>query len=537
MRKHSTPHIRVRIIFMPQLTGLQTGTEQGDSFIGSLDVITAAADAGILNATVKALGGNDTIEGSAKLVPTVMGLTLTATGISQSQIEAGSGDDTVLATGIGAGFFEGFALRGPRYSGTGIGYGVSGGLVTGGDGNDNLSFSGTGKDGRELIGIGALATQIEGAAGADTITINGIASGSSDSGVSGTATGAANATVSGGDQRDVIGITATAQLGGYSGSFPALVKGVDQGFINGDGGDDSIAIAATGRGTGSTVSAISQSQVKGGGGNDTLSLTSKSDQAITRAFSTTDISLSVGADSNSLIQGGLGNDVITLTAEANGANANAYGASGSQVQGGNGSDKITLSAKGGSFGRSTVFAALNAQIDGGADNDVIELSATTNSQIATAASANKSTIRGGGGDDTLLFKFIGTAAGGSATGILESKIYGDSGNDTIRVEAAPFASFDIVDSLIFGGAGDDTFDVGIGKGTIQGDTGNDTAILNYLNAQTMDVVAIADGIQISGSQTKSGTAGEWKQDILGIERFQVGDTVYSAADLVAAFGP
>ncbi len=526
---------------MPQLTGLQTGTAQSDFFVGDLEIVdlsVSATEAGILNATISALGGADTIQGSVSLVPAVTGLTLSATGLSQSVVGAGAGDDTVLGTGVGSGFFEGFNIRGPRYSGTGIGYGLFNGSISGGSGQDTLNFSGTGKNGRTLVGVGISSSRVDGGSGADSITLTGLASGSSDNGVSGTATGVTQSTVSGGAQQDVIAITATAGVSGFSGNSPAVVKGVEQSSISGDGDDDRIAIAATGRGTSSTVSAILKSQVKGGDGNDTLSLTSLSNESITRNFSTTTLVSSAAADDNSLVHGGAGNDVIVLSAEASGANSNTYGASDSQVKGGEGADTITLTAKSSSFGTATIFGAFNAQVDGGAGNDVIELSVSTNSQRAIAAGANQSTIKGGSGDDSIVFKLSGiTRSSVGSAGILNSKVYGDAGNDAIRVEAAaPFADFDMVDSLIFGGDGDDTFDVGIGKGTIQGDAGNDTAILNYFNAETMDVVAIAGGIQISGSQTKSGTAGEWSQNILGTERFQVAETVYTAADLVAAFG-
>jgi hypothetical protein len=536
---------KYRNISMPQLTGLQTGSAQSDLFVGNLEIVDLTAianNAGILNANINSLGGNDILEGSAALVPTVAGVALTATGISQSLIDAGSGDDTVLAAGVGSGLFEGFTLRGPRYSGTGSGYGLSRGSVNGGAGSDTLSFSGTGKSAKALVGVGISVARVEGGAGADNIAIAALASGSSDNGLSGTATGVANSTVSGGGQQDVIGITATAELNGYSGSFPAWVKGVEQSFIYGDGEDDSIAITATGRGGGSTVSAAVQSQLRGGSGHDTISLTSKSDQSFTRAVSLSDISTSIGAEDNSWVQGGAGNDVITLTAEASGANATAYAASGAQVQGAEGFDKITLSAKGDSFGQSAVFGALNTEVEGGSEDDVIELVASTNSRSAMAkpskgiaAAAKQSSIKGGSGDDTILFKLSGFAQSGSSAGIMSSQVYGNGGRDVIKVEAASFANFDVVDSLIFGGDGDDTFEVGIGSGTLQGDAGNDQAILNYFNAETMDVVAVAGGIQISGSQTKSGTAGEWRQTILSTEQFQIGETLYTATDLVAAF--
>ena len=129
---------------MPQITGPQTGTPANDTFIGSLEALDLTADTdetGILDATITAQSGADRIESVVSLAPGVGDLTLNATGIANSTIRAGAGDDTVIGTASAERFFEGFSIRGPRYSGRGDRTGLRSSTVFGGAGNDTLTFT------------------------------------------------------------------------------------------------------------------------------------------------------------------------------------------------------------------------------------------------------------------------------------------------------------------------------------------------------------------------------------------------------------
>lgn len=235
--------------------------------------------------------------------------------------------------------------------------------------------------------------------------------------------------------------------------------------------------------------------------------------------------------------------MIAITAQGSAASFTSYAVSGGTVKGGSGTDEITLNASGGGFGRVTAIAAFNADINAGNDDDRIELIASGSSQTVTAAGAQGSTIKGGNGNDTISFRISGNALNGrESAAIISSEVYGNGGNDTITatVEAgssgsSSFADYDIVDALVFGGSGDDTFDVGIGNGTLQGNSGTDTAILDYFNNDTMDVTAIAGGVRITGSQTRNGTEGTWSQDIVSTENYQVNGVLYTAESLVSTF--
>lgn len=511
---------------MPQLTGLQIGTPQSDLFTGSLEIadfLETASEIGIFEATVNAFGGDDTIEGIVTLVPDVDDLTLTATGIANSTINAGAGNDIVLGRGAATQFFERFDIRGPVYSGEAFSYGLASSIVNGGSGNDTLTFISTtaqNANGPSITtnDIGVMDATINGDSGSDTITLQG-------------SLGALNSTVHGGAQQDTITITAV------EGSFNPTAA--EQSLIKGGNGDDAIMLAARAQGT---VSTLLSTRVRGGQGNDTLTITSD-----TLPVSANNLPSSVGItlEDNSVVSGGAGDDLITIRANTSGAGgASAAGLSGSRALGGAGNDTITISAAASGFGVPYSYAALESTVSGGRGNDVIELSAFGMGSSVRVAAANQSTIRGGSGDDTLTFKISGnTGSAGQSASIIDTKVYGNSGNDTITVEVIPFENasdanqvkYDIADALIFGGDGDDTFEVGIGTGTLRGGNGVDLAVIDYFNAESMNVSAIANGVQIVGSQTKSGTAGEWIQNIVGVESFQIGSALYTAETLVATF--
>ena len=119
--------------------------------------------------------------------------------------------------------------------------------------------------------------------------------------------------------------------------------------------------------------------------------------------------------------------------------------------------------------------------------------------------------------------------------MFESRVSGGRGNDQFFADAGDSGTFDIQDTLLFGGSGNDLFDVGVGSGTIRGGAGHDTAILDFFDFETMTLETIRGGLRISGTQNKLGQAEAWTQDILGVEQFQIGGASETAAGAVARF--
>jgi Ca2+-binding RTX toxin-like protein len=197
---------------------------------------------------------------------------------------------------------------------------------------------------------------------------------------------------------------------------------------------------------------------------------------------------------------------VSATSSAS-SNANSYGMYGSKnTNTGQGDDRLIISATASSQGTATAYGLYESDLFSGEGNDQIVITSTSTS-----------------------------ASGSGGVGAFKSRIVAGAGNDSIQVAAKERAEFDIKDSIIFGEDGDDTIDVGIGSGKLIGGAGNDLAILNYFSADTMDIALINGLIRVSGTQTKSGTQQAWTQDIFQVERFQVGDTVYSADTLAATF--
>lgn len=114
---------------------------------------------------------------------------------------------------------------------------------------------------------------------------------------------------------------------------------------------------------------------------------------------------------------------------------------------------------------------------------------------------------------------------------MNSSVSGGDGNDLITVSGTTFA---LQDALISGGSGDDTFQVGIGQGTLDGGSGNDLVILDFLDLQTMTVTALGNsGLRIVGTQDGQGKNAAWTQTLWNMERFQIGSNVFhTAGDLI-----
>lgn len=509
---------------MTQLTGPITGTTGNDSFIGDfdLDVVASTTGAGIVDAAITTLEGDDRVEGQGVLLPSVGELSVTGIGIGDSVIKTGDGGDTVLANGYGARFFETFGFRGPEFSGSGTSYGLFSSVVDSGAGDDVLIFStdpgNPGFPTETGDSFGVFKSFVSAGSGADEITISG-------------KEGAVESRIFGGRQQDLIEVNANGVQGAGT--------GIDRSVISGDRDNDNISIRATGVGE---AIASKSSRVVGGSGNDEIVLNASARLAAVRDgfFGTT---TAVAADETTRIQASRGNDVISLSAIADSSSAFAYGARNARVEGGNGADTITLSAENGGFG-GQAFGAFNSVISGGAGNDMLTLIGKSVTADGQLAGASDSTIRGDRGDD--IIRFVGQSGIANvrdSAGVIDSTVSGGSGNDLIEVQletvdngVGTLPSYGIIDGILDGGSGDDTFDVGIGTGRLSGGEGNDTALVSYLDTETMSAEAISGGVRISGTETNNGEAGAWSQDILGVESFQVGDIAYTATDFVSVFG-
>lgn len=528
---------------MAQLTGRQTGTPQDDTFIGTISEaeITSGAEeeVGILNATINTLKGEDRIEGSALADASINQIGAPAIGISQSTIDAGISNDTIVGDGFGFGTDNALI---DDLTGIAEGIGALRSSIRGNDGEDSISFSGRATGGEDLTGAGIRSSSIDGGGGKDTIAV------SAETGVVrlsfakaiATTTGAENSLITGGGQQDSIQITANADA---INNIPfdrdresdAVVTGILSSFVSGDGGDDTISISAEGRAsTSAEVSAVSGSEVRGAAGNDVIDIISSAP-----GFRP---GKSVAVEAKSTISGDAGDDTISISASST-STAPGFGVANSTVEGGNGTDTIAISSDAITF-TGEAFGAIDSVVDGGNDNDAISISATlsplssSGGEVASGAAANRSTIKGGSGDDTLFFEVNSFVDGNGQdiTGLKDSEVYGNSGNDTLTVNASGSANYNIIDSQLFGGAGNDLFDIGIGDGRLIGGADNDTAILDYLNAQATTITAINNGIRISGTQTNTGEEGEWTQDILGVESYLVDGTTYTNDTLLQAFG-
>ena len=509
---------------MPTLTGRQNGTVRSDLFLGDfedLSAVTGANKTGILDAVVYAFGGDDTVEGMATLAPSKPNLLLEATGIFGTEIYTGDGDDTVLARGATAKFASLFTdPRNDSASGEVAGNGLVDSTVYTGAGNDSLTFIGITnarrRRGSEPVSFGAKNAIVNSGSGADKITIEG-------------ETGILNTQLYGGSQPDAISIVGE---GNGRGAIAA-----EQSVVAGGSEDDTITISASG--SGSAV-ALRSTQVFGGDGNDTIDITS-----VSEAVSARNLPGSQGsaAEEASVINGGLGDDLITIhsSIRASGG-AIGFGLKNAIAVGGEGNDTIKISVSAGGFGVPKASAVHNATVHGGSGDDLIELSGFGLGSSVSISAAENATIAGGAGNDTLIFRIGGsTRSAQSSVGLVDTQVFGGAGDDLFTVEVAQFEnadrqpSYDIRDVLIAGGEGNDIFDVGIGSGRLFGGLGLDLAVIDYFDAETMKVRSIANGISITGTQTKSGLVDEWSQALVGIESFQIGANRYTAEGLVAEF--
>jgi Ca2+-binding RTX toxin-like protein len=528
---------------MPQLTGYYTGTNGVDTYTGEVNVAEALSDipqAGISQASIRALAGNDTIVGTGAVTAAGSG-TVTGVGIFESVIEAGEGDDSISAKGSGDGAT--FNSDGATFSkGIGIGYGVAKSKIYGRGGKDSFTVAATSKGNFTTSGSGLLDALISGGNDDDTVTIGHEIKSSLVGLQNSTGAGLDNSTVEGGSGSDTISISSKGNLDITFDPFSAVsTAGIkNQSSVQGGEGNDKIDILATSV-TGRVSSiGVDNARVGGGEGNDLINIKANATGSST--------SFAAGAANGAMVAGGNGDDSISVTGEGNDAGRTrggvptAYAVKDATVNGGLGNDSIRLLGSSSAFVGGKGIGAENATLNGGLGDDAIEVvgRAGSNNQWQAIGLLNSSVLGAEGNDRiNIVSETSEPFTGEKSYGAKGSKIQGDDGNDSIKVRTGLGGTFDIDDTLIFGGNGDDTLDAGIGNGTLSGGAGSDTAVLDYL-AQTVadfSITQVQGGVEITSNLSKvSGVGESWKQTILETETFKVGANSYSSEQLLATFG-
>jgi Ca2+-binding RTX toxin-like protein len=520
------------------------GTVVGNSTLFSLNGSVVASSSDVELVTINALAGADTVnigDLSATQVQ-VVDLNLGA-GVSTVTVAGSNLNDNVSITGAGgvvsvAGLSYNLAISGATTADSLTVNGNSGDdhlvadaaatatigvTLNGGDGNDYLSADGTlsGGAGNDTLVGGAGANVISGGDGDDTILISGGAD-----------------TVDGGNGFDTIeysgdGFNNTLSLAqaGNVITVGGLVTGtttvtsIDNITVDGQGGDDTISVVATG-GYATTIN--------GGDGND----------VITGAGSTVPLTINGGAGNDNLtgggaadtIDGGAGNDTITggggndqLTGGAgtdtfvwspgDGSDNIAGGGDGSDslvFNGTAGADTFNLSATGNQFSLNlggatvTTVGVSTVQINGLAGADAVNVGDLTTTDIKSlnvdlgAGDADAVTLTGRNTADNIAISSSGAGAvavQGLSYDLAISNaeqadmltVNANDGDDTVKANAGVESTIGITlnggngndylsaDATLNGGAGDDILIGGAGNDTINGNDGNDTIYVSSGN--------------------------------------------------------
>ena len=337
--------------------------------------------------------------------------------------------------------------------------------VNGGDGADTITLRSDPNNGGSSL---AFDGDVNGDGGKDTITIGG--GGLSNPGWTGWTN--VNGDVDGGDDDDVINITASDQM------LTGINKGEDKtgGNVRGGAGDDEINI------TNDSKQNISiEGGVEGNSGADKITVTLTSASKITigdeidggTGNDTIKLSAAKGELGIADLTGGDDDDTITLVVEDNGK------FTAGDLKGGSGKDSITITGKtGGTFTADT--------IDGGNGEDTIDIGAT-DSDVTVGD------VKGGADNDKI------TLNAGDGGDIVAEDLGGGNGNDELKIVTTEGG--DVTVDSIDGGDGNDTVELTatdegsniVVKGNIKGADGDDTITLTAIDGGDITAVDITGG--------------------------------------------
>lgn len=355
---------------------------------------------------------------------------------------------------------------------TAKGVGMLDAIVKTGDGADVLTVSSRVFSASTSFSIGLGNSWIQTDADDDIINIRSISRGvdptRSPSVIS---IGAQQVTIQAGQGADSITIESGASTSSSSGGR-ANATGLEDSLLLADQGKDYIAITASassgGRNIGdSTSTGVRNSTIDGGEQADTIFISANA----SASARSNPVSQAVGIEDSTIIKGGAGADEITIFVNVSGFSTPLGGP------------------------RLTGYGVLNSIVLGNEDDDIINIIATQNGPAF---------------------------ASGNVIGAANAIIDGGSGDDIITVQGVNLA---IQDSVINGDSGDDTFDIGIGSGFINGGNGTDLIKLDFFDQNLMSIALLGDDcIEITGSN--------WTQIIYNMEEYEVAGTIFNATEVV-----
>ncbi|WP_347919617.1 Hint domain-containing protein [Paracoccus marcusii] len=407
-----------------------TGTFGNDTITGGSGSDTLAGATLTGGSTVTFNGGSGTFANGGS----------TASFNTVEAITTGTGADTVTISGVAAGAFATGAGADTINAG-----GSGADIIDAGDGDDLVNL--TGAFGSDTITGGAGSDTLSGATltGASNVTFNGgtgtFANGGSTASFN---TVEAITTGAGADTVTISGVAAGAfATGAGADTINAGGSGAD--IINAGDGDDLVNLTGV----------FGNDTITGGAGSDTLSGATLTG-ASTVTFNGGSGTFASGGSTASFntieaITTGAGADTVTISGTvagsfATGAGADTINAGGSgadTINAGDGDDLINLT---GTFGSDT--------ITGGAGSDTLSGATLTGASTVTFTNGTGTFANGGSTASFNTIEAITTGAGA------------DTVNAATNTSAASFAL----------GAGNDSFTGGLGAETIDGGAGDDTIV-------------------------------------------------------------
>lgn len=432
--------------------------------------------------------GRDSLKGSSDFTGTGPMNDFVAAGIWQepaTSIAMGESDDTI----------EGIARADDGgWDNMQSAHGIFGGSIDTGDGRDTVK--------------------------ADASVVDG---GSANKGF---ATGLLNVELETGEGNDKVDADAHGEL---SDSGSARVLGISSSTIDTESGRDNLSASATVLGQDDSradfSASVAGSLISTGDGNDGAAFTTRvelGDQSSANG---------VTALSTSLVNTGSGRDSVDLEVDVTvGAESQATGVSGineGAITTGNGDDEINAVAKvtaGANSFANDVHAIHDTMVEMGDGRDTIEATSIVEIDASSRGFGNGiyfSEILTGEGADKVIATGADVAIGDMSAGIRESLVDLGAGNDLL---VARGASAGVLESHIFGGEGDDVFDIGSGTGSVDGGADDDLLILSGESDLYDFAPTTSPGLGLITGQDVS-------ISVENVEQFQFDDGTFDFGDL------